>query len=189
MIALSLFFVMGLANPASAQNININVNINLDKQPSWGPSGYDYAEFYYMPDLNIYYDVINSLFYYYSGGAWTSNQYLPYGYRKYDFYNMYKVVINERQPWLNNKTHKKSYSHYKGDKTQEPIRFSNNTKYNTSKDNNRRWVEPGGNTSNNQNKGSQPNNNSSNNKNQNTQNNNQNKQQPNNNNNGGNNKR
>lgn len=139
MIALSLFFVMEMANLVSAQNININ--INLDKQPAWGPVGYDYVEYYYVPDLNIYYDVINSLFYYYSRGSWVSGQYLPSDYRKYDFYNLYKVVINERQPWLQNKAHKKAYSHYKGDKTQEPIRYSSNSRYNDSKNNNRKWVD------------------------------------------------
>lgn len=142
-IALSLFFVMGLASPVSAQNINININVNVDKQPSWGPVGYDYAEYYYFPDLNIYYDVASSLFYYLTSGNWTSHQYLPDKYRKYDLYNMYKVVLNDPQPWVNNKTHKKSYSQYKGDKTQESIRYSSNSKYDTSKNNNRRWVETG----------------------------------------------
>lgn len=142
MTALSLFFVMGLATPVSAQNININVNINLDKQPAWGPTGYDYVEFYYIPDLNVYYDVVNSLFYYYSSSRWISAQYLPSNYRKYDLYNLYKIVVNERTPWLNNKTHKKSYAQYKGDKTQEPIRYSNNSRYNDSKGNNRGWAEP-----------------------------------------------
>lgn len=165
MIALGLFFVMGFANPASAQNISINVNINLDRQPSWGPTGYDYAEFYYMPDINVYYDVVNSLFYHYSRGAWISVQYLPSDYRKYDFYNMYKVVLNEKQPWLNNKTHKKSYARYKGDKTQEPIRYSTNSRYNDSKGNNRKWAEAPTDKKSNNNKNVQQNTN--NNKNQN----------------------
>jgi hypothetical protein len=137
-IAISLFFATGLISLAPAQNININ--INLDKQPSWGPSGYDYAGYYYIPEINVYYDIASSLFYYLSGSNWISNQYLPDKYRKYDLYSMYKVVINDQQPWSQNKTHKKSYSQYKGDRTQEPIRYSNNSKYDTSKSNNRSWV-------------------------------------------------
>ncbi len=137
-IAISLFFATGLISLAPAQNININ--INLDKQPSWGPTGYDYAGYYYIPEINVYYDIASSLFYYLSGSNWISNQYLPDKYRKYDLYSMYKVVINDQQPWSQNKTHKKSYSQYKGDRTQEPIRYSNNSKYDTSKSNNRSWV-------------------------------------------------
>ncbi|NDV95522.1 hypothetical protein D0T84_11460 [Dysgonomonas sp. 521] len=137
-VIISIFFAAGLFNLSSAQNININ--INLDQQPAWGPIGYDYAGYYYFPDINVYFDVANSLFYYLSGSRWISNKYLPSNYRKYDLYSMYKVVINDKQPWLQNKTHKKSYSQYKGDRTQEPIRYSNNTKYNNSKNNTRSWV-------------------------------------------------
>lgn len=137
-LTISLFFAVSISGFVVAQNININ--INLDKQPSWGPSGYDYAGYYYFPDINIYFDVSNSLFYYLSGSKWVSNQYLPDKYRKYDLYSMYKAVINDQQPWLNNKNHKKTYSQYKGDKTQEAIRYSSNSKYSTSKDNNRQWV-------------------------------------------------
>ncbi|MBD8387881.1 hypothetical protein [Dysgonomonas sp. BGC7] len=138
-LALSLIFAIGLVNPVSAQNININVN--LDKQPAWGPVGYDYAEYYYFPDINVYFDINNSLFYYQSGSNWISNRYLPDKYSKYDLYSLYKVVVNNNQPWQQNKTHKKSYSMYKGNKTQEAIRYSNNSKYNTSKNNSNSWVD------------------------------------------------
>ncbi len=111
-----------------------------------GPTGYDYAGYYYIPDINVYYDIANSLFYYLSGSKWISNQYLPDKYRKYDLYSLYKVVINDSQPWQNNKTHKKSYSQYKGDRTQEVIRNSNNSKYNDSKNNNKVWVNTNNNS-------------------------------------------
>lgn len=132
---ISLSFLLGIS-AVSAQNININ----LDKQPAWGPSGYDYAGYYYLPDINVYFDIDNSLFYYLNGGKWISGQYLPDKYKKYDLYNMYKVVLTEKQPWLQNKSHKKLYSQYKGNKTQEPIRNNNNSKYNASRGNNRSWV-------------------------------------------------
>lgn len=143
-IALSLFFAMGIANPATAQNVNINVNV--DKQPAWGPSGYDYAGFYYFPDINVYFDVNNSVFHYLSNSRWISNQYLPSRYSKHDLYSMYKVVMNDKQPWLKNKSHKKSYYSYKGNKTQQAIRNSDNSKYNNSKKNDskkndRSWVK------------------------------------------------
>ncbi|MDR2948194.1 MAG: hypothetical protein LBV71_03200 [Prevotella sp.] len=150
LIAISIFFAVGMVSPTMAQNININ--INLDKQPAWGPTGYDYAGYYYFPDINVYFDVNNSLFYYLTSGRWISNQYLPSSYRKYDLYSMYKVVVNDNQPWLQNKTHKKSYSQYKGDRTQEPIRYSNNTKYNNSKNNTRGWVNTNSNSNSNNNR-------------------------------------
>ncbi|MCC8155542.1 MAG: hypothetical protein LIP01_16020 [Tannerellaceae bacterium] len=39
--------------PIQAQHVNVNININLDKQPAWGPVGYQYVDFYYFPDINV----------------------------------------------------------------------------------------------------------------------------------------
>lgn len=123
-------------------SIGASAQKNIDKQPAWGPVGYEVASYYYMPDLNIYYDVANALFYFLSGGSWTANQYLPSQYRTYDLYSIYKVVINdEPKPWINNKTHKKLYKEYKKDKTQTPIRYSTDSRYNKSKENAQPWVE------------------------------------------------
>ena len=159
-ITLGLFFVIGIANPVEAQNVNINVNV--DKQPAWGPTGYDYAEFYYFPDINIYFDVNSSVFHYLSGSKWVSNQYLPSKYSKYDLYTMYKVVVSDKQPWLQNKNHKKSYSAYKGNKTQQAIRYSSNSKYNNSKSNDRNWVNMNDFSNNNKGKNTNNSNNSNN---------------------------
>ncbi len=116
---------------------------NLDKQPAWGPAGYETAMFYYLPDLNIYYDVANALFYYLSGSAWISATYLPAKYKVYDLYSLYKVVLNdEPKPWENNKNHKKLYKDFKEDKTQTTIRNAHDTKYDASKKNNTSWVDP-----------------------------------------------
>lgn len=134
---------------------------NVDRQPAWGPTGYDYAGFYYLPDLNIYFDVDNSSFYYQSGSKWVSEKYLPEKYSKYDFYSLYKVVINDKQPWNQNSSHKKEYSKYKNNKTQNAIRNSNDSKYSQSKKNTTSWVNDSKNNNNNNNKGN--NNNSKNN--------------------------
>lgn len=138
----SLALLMGVSNTANAQNISINVNININKQPAWGPTGYEYANFYFFPDLNIYFDVNNSLFYFQSGSKWISNRYLPNKYSKYDLYSLYKIVINDDiQPWQNHKAYKNRYSGYKGNKTQTPIRYSNENKYSDSRGNSMIWVD------------------------------------------------
>lgn len=148
LVIISVFFAIGLVSPGMAQNININLN----SQPAWGPTGYDYAGYYYFPDINVYFDVNNSLFYYKTSGKWISNQYLPNSYRKYDLYTMYKIVVNDNQPWLQNKTHKKSYAKHKGDRTQKSIRYSNNSKYSNSKNNTRNWVSTNNSSTSNSNK-------------------------------------
>ncbi len=122
--------------PAQAQEININI------QPAWGPTGFDYAEFYYIPEINVYYDVINSLFYYYSSGRWIGAPYLPVKYRRYDLYNMYKVVLNGHpQPWLDNRDHRRAYRHLRDDRTQIPIRHDPAPHYDIPRVNHHPWVQ------------------------------------------------
>ncbi|MCD8281717.1 MAG: hypothetical protein LUC22_00500 [Prevotella sp.] len=136
-ILFAVCFTLFMSTPASAQ-INININI----QPSWGPSGYDYAEYYYIPELNIYYDVANALFYYLSGNVWTGARYLPTKYKKYDLSSMYKVVMNDvSKPWLNNKEHKKTYKNYVNDRTQIPIRQTADAKHEPARANTQPWVD------------------------------------------------
>ena len=36
----------------------VSVNVNIGAQPVWGPTGYDHADFYYLPDIGVYYSVV-----------------------------------------------------------------------------------------------------------------------------------
>jgi hypothetical protein len=130
-------------NASGAQNVSVNVNINLDRQPAWGPSGYHYAAFYYIPAINVYYDVINELFYYRKSMRWVASYYLPEKYYRYDLYSLYKVVLNDlTHPWLHNKVHRRTYAHFKRIKTQAPIRLMSDQRYYRAKNNTRAWAEP-----------------------------------------------
>lgn len=144
-IILSLGFIIGLINnqPTGAQQLAVNVHINLDRQPAWGPSGYSYASFYYLPEIDIYFDVESSLFYYLNGRRWVSSYYLPERYHRYDFYGLYKVVLNDYQrPWRYNESHRKMYAKYYHNRTQTPIFHMKSHAYHKAKGNTRAWVEP-----------------------------------------------
>src|SRR5674476_1447184 len=83
--------LLSMAIPTQAQ---ISVHPNLGTPPQWGPVGYSQARYYYLPDVEAYYDVQSSMFIYMSGGAWVHRAYLPERYRDYDLYGGYKVVMN-----------------------------------------------------------------------------------------------
>lgn len=119
-----------------------DITINIDLQPAWGPIGYDYAAYYYMPEINVYYDVNHSRFYYSSGNRWLAVEYLPPSYRIYDLFKIYKVVLNYDNPWEYNRSHRSQYKHYRDDRTQIPIRLSNDHRYSKSWENLRPWVDP-----------------------------------------------
>jgi hypothetical protein len=133
-----LITALFLANISNAQ-----ININLGSQPVWGPTGYDYVEYYYLPDIEAYYYVPQHRYYYYNNGLWVHSTNLPSRYNNYDYYNSYKVVINEKEPWLNHKIYKQKYSSYKGRHDQHLIRDSRDSKYYVIKDHpeHNNWVK------------------------------------------------
>ena len=96
--------------PASAQ---VHVNVNIGVQPQWGPSGYDYAENYYLPDVEAYYSVSRQQFVYFDRGNWVFSSSLPGRCGNYDLYSGYKVVLNERDPWSHFNNHRVQYAPYR----------------------------------------------------------------------------
>lgn len=126
----------------SVEAQNISVNINIGRQPAWGPVGYDYVGYYYFPDLDVYYDVNGGLFVYNDRGRWISSRYLPYGYRDYDLYGLYKVVLNINDPWRYNRIHYRDYARYRGIRTQYVIRDSRDYRYRDSRRNSVVWYSP-----------------------------------------------
>ena len=87
MKALKLFAIGMVLLLASAVQAQVSVNVTLPTPPPWGPVGYSEARYYYLPDVEAYYDVPSSMFIYYNRGAWIHRAYLPGRYRNYDLYN------------------------------------------------------------------------------------------------------
>ena len=104
---------------ASAQ---ISLNINLGSQPAWGPVGYNHVDYYYLPDIDAYYDVPAKQYVVYENNVWVHRSALPSRYRGYDPYKSYKVVVNERTPWVRNTVIREKYSGYRGRHDQVIIR-------------------------------------------------------------------
>lgn len=107
---LILGIVLILAGSAQGQ---LSVNVHIGTAPSWGPSGYDDVRYYYLPDVEAYYDIHSSMFIYISGNRWVRSSYLPRHYRNYDLNRGYKVVMHDYRgntPYTHYYQHKKTYS-------------------------------------------------------------------------------
>jgi hypothetical protein len=127
MIICTVLFLSAVAfNDARAQ---VRVNINIGSQPSWGPVGYDYVDYYYLPDIEAYYYVPTRKYVYLSGGNWIFSHSLPAAHRNYDLYTGYKVVVNQPGAYKYFKTHKVKYAAYRGNRSQVIIRNSDEPKY------------------------------------------------------------
>jgi len=98
---------------ASAVQSQVAVNVNIGTPPPWGPVGYNEVRYYYLPDVEAYYDIQSSMFIYYYGGAWIHRSYLPVQYRSYDLFGGYKVVMTDyygNTPYIHFKNHKMKYA-------------------------------------------------------------------------------
>lgn len=113
----SLVFVQ--ANEGQAQ---VSVNINLGNQPLWGPVGYDYVRYYYMPEIDVYYNVNSRKYTYWKGNKWVTKSSLPGYYKNFDVYRTYKVVINDNNPWGRHQYYKGRYGRYAHNRNQVIIR-------------------------------------------------------------------
>jgi len=106
---IAIGIVIFLSTSAKAQ---VSVTVNVGSPPLWGPAGYNEVQYYYIPDVEAYYDVHTSMFIYYSGGNWIHRTYLPKRYRGYDLYNGYKVVLVDyhgNSPYHNHNVYKNKY--------------------------------------------------------------------------------
>lgn len=113
----------------SREGITVGGAVNISAQPPWGPAGYACAPYYYFPDFNIYYDVNRALFYYLDHGRWRSAHRLPPYAGPRDLYKFYKVVLDVRDPWLYNRSHRIKYKKYRGIHTQPVLRDTPGYKY------------------------------------------------------------
>lgn len=114
LITLGIMMVFA-SNSIKAQ---VSVNVNLGLQPSWGPVGYSSVNYYYIPDIQVYYDVRATQFIFLNNGVWIRSNNLPRQYRNYDLNRGYKVVLNDyhgSRPYAFFENHKvKYYKGYKG---------------------------------------------------------------------------
>ncbi|PKB18415.1 hypothetical protein [Flavobacterium sp. 5] len=133
MKTIKLFIIGLLFLSASSVQSQVSVNVNIGtpppvvvasprvvvaSPPEWGPVGYDNMEYYYLPDIQVYYDIRLSQYIYFGNGSWIRSSRLPSYCRNYNLYNGYKVVLNDyhgNAPYVYFNAHKvKYYKGYKG---------------------------------------------------------------------------
>lgn len=110
---LKLFIIVLALFLAGTTQAQVSVNVNIGSPPMWGPVGYTNVQYYYLPDVEAYYDVPSAMFIYQSGGVWIHRTYLPVRYRNYDLYSGYKVVMTDyhgSKPYYHHRDYKVRYA-------------------------------------------------------------------------------
>ncbi len=126
-VSLIVFFSLS-CNTVQSQ---VRMSFNVALQPLWGPVGYNYANYYYLPEADVFYSVPENKFYYLNSNSnrWIGVYNLPPQYNV-DLYNTYKVVVKKQRPYLNHGYYVSNYAKYKhGGPKQLIIRESDEPRY------------------------------------------------------------
>ena len=87
--------LLGLtAAPAAQAQINININT-----PSWGPPAPPTAQYYYLPEMEGYYDLRAAEYVYLTNGRWMRARALPTVYRGVAFQPVVVDYVGAK-PWV-----------------------------------------------------------------------------------------
>jgi len=82
--------------------------------PQWAPPYYAGARYYYLPDIECYYDLSTSEFIYLNDGMWSYSRSIPSIYSSFDLNDCFSVVLNVDvyRPWLHHQYYVSHYPRY-----------------------------------------------------------------------------
>jgi len=87
---------------------------NSYTNPTWAPPYYPGVRYYYLPDIESYYDLSTSEFIYLYDGVWRYSRTIPSYYSTFDLEDCFTVVlnINVYRPWLHHQYYVSHYPRY-----------------------------------------------------------------------------
>lgn len=100
-----------LAVTVSSQG-QVSVNVNVGTPPVWAPAAPVEVRYYYLPDIEVYYDVPARRYIYLRNGSWHRSAALPARYRGYNLRRGQTIYLTDYRgnaPYSYYKTHKVKY--------------------------------------------------------------------------------
>lgn len=93
--------------------IATKVDKDYGKSPAWAPKAPVKTQYYYLPDIQTYYDVPAKRYIYQKDGNWVRTSSLPIRYKGYDLYKGQTVYLTDykgKTPYTYYKKHKVKYA-------------------------------------------------------------------------------
>ena len=97
---------------ASNIHAQVSINVNFGTPPVWAPAERVETQYYYLPDVDAYYDVPAARFIYIRNGVWIRSTALPYRYRNYNLRGGNVVYLTDyrgNSPYTFHKNHLVKY--------------------------------------------------------------------------------
>jgi hypothetical protein len=84
------------------------------ENPQWAPSYYDGARYYYLPDIECYYDIYSREFIFLNNAQWIYSPYIPSVYYDFNLNNSFVVIVNSNiyQPWMHHQYYVSHFPRY-----------------------------------------------------------------------------
>ena len=107
-----------LGSIAAVGQVSVNVNLGTPKvtvatPPVWAPANREEVQYYYLPEIDSYYDVPSAKFIYLRNGKWFRSAALPAQYRNYNLKGGQVVYLSDYKgnaPYTFHKNHKIKYA-------------------------------------------------------------------------------
>ncbi len=125
-IILTAAIFLGFLSLKSA-NAQVSFGINLNRGSQWNQPAYGTVDYYYMPGIDAYYNIVSREYIYLERNQWVRRDYLPNRFRNYDVANSYKVRIKAEKPWTNNVYYRTKYNGFDSINNQV---YARNNRYN-----------------------------------------------------------
>lgn len=127
---------------ASTSQAQVSVNVNIGApavvvRPAWVPQNHVNVDFYYIPEIEAYYDVNASLYVYLNHGNWVRTRYVPVQYRNCDLNRAHRIALrgyhgNRPYAYFNNHTVRyydnRNYPRYAEGRRYNNYRYADNYK-------------------------------------------------------------
>lgn len=103
----------------SKTNAQVSVNVNFGTPPVWAPADRVEVQYYYLPEIDVYYDVPQRQYIYLSKSKWIRSGNLPSRCSNYNLRGgniVYLTDYRGNSPYVFHKNHKIKYFHPKKEK-------------------------------------------------------------------------
>ena len=106
-----ILFVFGLLFITTSQ-AQVSVNVNFGTPPVWAPAERVETQYYYLPEIDSYYDLPAQRFIYLNNGRWIRAEKLPARYTNYNLRGAKVIYLTDYRgnaPYKYHKSHKVKY--------------------------------------------------------------------------------
>ncbi len=110
-IAIIVMMLVGISSCSSSYPATNEIQYS---NPSWAPPYYTGVRYYYLPDIQSYYDLSYQDFVYMDNGQWVFSSSLPPMYSYYNLNTGFCVALNSNvyEPWLHHQNYTYHYPRY-----------------------------------------------------------------------------